>query len=243
MSKIKPENDLGNFATPASILDEVRNRISEAQAKEVYDAQGEIEKLNARIDKMALFMKESVAVKKKVSGFEFTDAQLDLISALCPNETTDNDFNAFVYLCKQYELDPLKKEVHFSLRGGKGVTQVTRDGLLKIANRDPQFDGIGGDVVYEGDILTKRDDESMHITYGPEHLAFNASKRKGAFANVYRKDRSKATTVFVAWSDYNTGKNCWTTHPNAMILKVAESMALKRAFSLSGLTSQEEVGE
>lgn len=245
MNKIKPESDIGGSEKNVDIqqtteINEIRDLLSKHSSA--------IKFLGERSDKFLTHINNKPSTPKKASGFEFTDEQLDLIRAACPQGLTDKDFNAFIYLCEQYELDPLKKEMHIGLRSGKGVAQVTRDGLLKIANRDPQFDGIGGDIVYEGDTLAKRDNESIHITYGAEHLVFNHEKITGAFANVYRKDRSKCTTVFVSFKDYfkkSTGNtpSIWEQFPNAMILKVAESMALKRAFSLSGLTSQEEVGE
>jgi len=199
-----------------------------------------LDKAESRIDKMALAFRELQASKKSTSGISFDAKQLELIKSVAAVGATEQELKSLIYLAEQYELDPLKKEIIF-IKGRTPLT--TRDGLLKIANRDPQFDGIGGDAVYEGDVITKGDNEALHISYGPDHLAFNHAKLKGAFANVYRKDRSKATSVFVSMRDYLKDNQIWKQYPNAMILKVAESMALKRAFSLSGLTSQEEVEE
>jgi phage recombination protein Bet len=232
MSKIKPESDIGgtlpfigaNGPIPFDLSPEFLARI---------------DKIEARIDKMALAFKDMHASKKS-SGISFDAKQLELIKSVAAVGATEKELKSLIYLAEQYELDPLKKEIIF-IKGRTPLT--TRDGLLKIANRDPQFDGIGGDAVYEGDVITKGDNEALHISYGPDHLAFNHAKLKGAFANVYRKDRSKATSVFVSMRDYLKDNQIWKQYPNAMILKVAESMALKRAFSLSGLTSQEEVGE
>ena len=42
--------------------------------------------------------------------------------------------------------------------------------------------------------------------------------------------------------DYDRGAGVWQQFPHAMIVKVAEAMALKRAFSISGLVTQEEIG-
>ena len=45
------------------------------------------------------------------------------------------------------------------------------------------------------------------------------------------------------FNEYNKGgRGVWGQYPTAMILKVAESMALKRAFSISGLVTEEELG-
>lgn len=99
-------------------------------------------------------------------------------------------------------------------------------------------------MVYQGDLLTKRDDGSLHIAYGDAHLAFDKSKLSGAFCSVFRKDRKKAMTVFVSIKDYyKKGAPIWEQYINAMILKVAEAMALKRAFAISGLVTQEELSQ
>ena len=162
-------------------------------------------------------------------------------NTIAPNATPD-ELKMLVYLSKQYNLDPLKKEIFFIKYGGKTTILTSRDGYLKIANLHAQFDGIESDVVYQADILTKREDGSLLIQYGPEHLAFDKTKLAGAFCNVFRKDRSKATTVFVSLKDYyKKGAPIWEQYINAMILKVAEAMALKRAFSISGLVTREEI--
>lgn len=232
MNKIKPESDIGDLLPHIGTSNSGGIDLSP-------EFLARIDKIEARIDKMALAFKD-MHTSKKSTGTSFDAKQLELIKSVAAVGATEQELKSLIYLAEQYELDPLKKEIIF-IKGRTPLT--TRDGLLKIANRDPQFDGIGGDAVYEGDIITKGDNEALHITYGPDHLAFNHSKLKGAFANVYRKDRSKATSVFVSMRDYLKDNQIWKQYPNAMILKVAESMALKRAFSLSGLTSQEEVGE
>ncbi len=157
---------------------------------------------------------------------------------------TSDELDHFLYLAEQYNLDPLKKEIYFLKRQGGSPTIITsRDGYLKCANSNDSFDGIESDVVYEGDRLTRREDGSIHIEYGINHLKFVEGTLSGAYANVFRKDRAKAATAFVSLADYAKENNVWKTYKNAMILKVAEAMALKRGFALSGLVTQEELGE
>lgn len=167
---------------------------------------------------------------------------IDHIRKMVAHTATEDEFRTFIYLCKTYNLDPLKKEIYFIKYGGKATIITSRDGYLKIANLDKNFNGLESDVVYQGDILTKRDDGSLLITYGQEHLMFEKSKMTGAFCNVFRKDRTKAMTVFVSIKDYyKKDAPIWQQYTNAMILKVAEAMALKRAFAISGLVTQEEL--
>ena len=167
---------------------------------------------------------------------------LDHIKKTAAFGATDDEFKTFMYLCKMYNLDPLKKEIYFIKYGGRSTIITCRDGYLKIANLDQNFDGIESDVVYQGDVLTKRDDGSLHIAYGQDHLTFDKSKLTGAFCSVFRKDRAKATTVFVSIKEYYKKEApIWQQYTNAMILKVAEAMALKRAFAISGLVTKEEI--
>jgi hypothetical protein len=113
---------------------------------------------------------------------------------------------------------------------------TSRDGYLKIANNNPDFEGIVSDVVYESDTFRKTPDGVEH-QYGVK----NRGKLVGAYALVYRKGIRFPVYVFAPFNDYNKGNDIWRTYPHAMILKVAESMALKRTFSLSGLVSREEL--
>lgn len=167
---------------------------------------------------------------------------LENIRRMVAYTATDDEFKAFMYLCNTYNLDPIKKEIYFIKYGGKSTVITSRDGYLKIANLNQHFDGLESDVVYQGDVLTKRDDGSLHITYGQEHLTFDKSKLTGAFCSVFRKDRAKATTVFVSIKEYyKKDAPIWQQYTNAMILKVAEAMALKRAFAISGLVTKEEI--
>jgi phage recombination protein Bet len=177
--------------------------------------------------------------KSKIS---LATQDLEHIKKMVAQAATDDEFKAFMYLCNAYNLDPLKKEIYFIKYSGRSTVITSRDGYLKIANLNENFNGIESELVYQGDVLTKRDDGSLLITYGAEHLLFDKSKLTGAFCNVFRKDRAKSTTVFVSIKEYyKKDAPIWQQYTNAMILKVAEAMALKRAFAISGLVTKEEI--
>lgn len=193
---------------------------------------------------LGMFFIIYVRVLMARAKIELHDHEVQHIRNVAAPDASDSEFKTFLYLCKNYNLDPLKKEIYFIKYGGKSTVITSRDGYLKIANCHEQFDGIESDVVYEGDTLLKRDDGSLHIAYGAEHLSFEKAKLKGAFCSVFRKDRSKATTVFVSIKEYyKKDAFIWQQYTNAMILKVAEAMALKRAFAISGLVTREEVDD
>lgn len=183
----------------------------------------------------------TIIMKTTLKPMNYHD-DLEHLRKIAAPSATDDEFKLFLYLCKTYNLNPLTKEIYFVKYAGKSTIITSRDGYLKIANLNKNFNGMESDVVYQGDVLTKRDDGSLHIAYGSEHLAFDKSKLSGAFCSVFRKDRTKATTIFVSIKEYyKKDAPIWQQYTNAMILKVAEAMALKRAFAISGLVTKEEI--
>jgi phage recombination protein Bet len=170
------------------------------------------------------------------------DIKRNDLRAIVPAKVSNSELKVFYHTCKTYDLDPFNKEIYLVELGGKLTTITSRDGYLKIANRNPMFNGMESDCVYEGDLLVRREDSSICITYSEHHITFDRTKLMGAFANVYRKDRSKSSTIFVSLKDHQKNNKVWDQYANAMILKVAESYALKRAFALSGLVTNEELG-
>ena len=149
----------------------------------------------------------------------------------------DSELNMFLSLCSKYDLDPFAREIWFLQMKGRNVITTSRDGYLKIANRNPHYKGMASDVVYQGDKFLKTREGVQH-SYG----ITNRGKPIGAYAYVMRDDRTIDTYFFAPMSDYNKSSGVWQQYPHAMILKVAEAMALKRAFSISGLVTEEEIG-
>jgi phage recombination protein Bet len=176
----------------------------------------------------------------------FTPEQLQLMKNTVAKGATDDEFMLLLHLAKTYGLDPFAKEIWCIkyLRAGQRPEDVvatifsSRDGYLKIASRDKQMDGMISDAVCSGDSLEKLTDGTVLHTYGNPR-----GEVIGAYALVFRKDRSRPAYFYAPFSEYGAGNNpTWKKYPSAMIIKVAEAMALKRAFSISGLVTQEEVG-
>jgi len=184
---------------------------------------------------------ESAAVKKNVDGREgklisFTDEEKEILRRTVCKNVSDDEFKVFLHVAETYGLDPFNKELFF-LKDNKDRKNIftSRDGYLSIANRNEAFDGLVSDVV-------RTNDEFKRTTTGIEHkYGSERGSILGAYALVYRKDREYPVYVFAPFEEYNGYNSVWNRYPSAMILKVAESMALKRAFSVSGLVSQEEM--
>lgn len=169
----------------------------------------------------------------------FTPEQKQLIKNTVAKGASDDELALFLHLSQTYGLDPFAKEIFFMKYGNQAATIITgRDGYLKIANGRPEMDGIQSDSVCKNDALTKKSDGTIDHTYGtPER-----GPVIGAYALVFRKDRSRAAYFYAPMAEYNASSNpTWKKYPTAMIIKVAEACALKRAFSISGLVTQEEM--
>ena len=180
-------------------------------------------------------MSTALAEAPQTQAIQWSPDEVTTIRNTVARGASDNELKMFLHLSQTYGLDPFAKEIWFIKAGGQPVIMTGRDGYLKIANNRKEYEGIVSDVVYEGDSFQRTVDGVSHT--------YSASKRGGilgAYALVYRQGIRFPAYVFAPFRDYNKGNNIWKQYPHAMILKVAESMALKRAFSLSGLVTREE---
>ena len=166
----------------------------------------------------------------------YTPQQVDVIRRTVAKDASNLELQMFLHLAKKYDLDPFAREIWCINMAGTVKIITARDGYLKIASSNPHFKGLESDVVYENDNFTKQNDYIKH-----SYQAVNRGNIVGAYALVYRDDRIRPSYFFAPMKDYDKQKNCWTQYPHAMIVKVAESMALKRAFPISGLCTVEEL--
>jgi phage recombination protein Bet len=148
---------------------------------------------------------------------QYNPQQIQLIRDMCAKDCTDNEFLLLMQLAKTYQLDPFAKQI-WAVKYGNNPAAIFcgRDGFLAIAHRSGKFDGMESGTRKDGDDLV-------------------------GWCRVYRKDMSHPFEVEVYASEYSTGKNLWRDKPRTMIQKVAEAHALRRAFSISGLYSPEEI--
>ncbi|KMV23356.1 hypothetical protein ACT16_06740 [Mycobacterium heckeshornense] len=147
-----------------------------------------------------------------MGAFDETDTNLIRYLGLDPRKPEDR---AAVAVCKHYGFDPLLKHVVVIPRSG---VYITRDGLLNVAHRSGQLDGI---VVEQEPILDADRGEWV------------------ARVSVWRKDMSHPFTYPGRYPA--SGGN--DRYAPEMALKAAESHALRRAFEVSGLPTVDEQRE
>ena len=179
--------------------------------------------------------------------FAFDNEQLALMKRTVARGADDNAFLLFLELVGRYKLDPFAGQAYLAKMPGKDgeppryQTIISRDGLLAIANRYDEFEGMEGDVIYATDKISRSADGFTHV-----YDEISAAERMtgnivGAWARCYRTGR-RPTFFLAKLASYKRNVKVWDKYPDAMILKVAESMTLRKQFSITGLVPEDEVG-
>lgn len=165
----------------------------------------------------------------------YTREQIETIKNTVAKGATDSELQMFMHVAQTYGLDPFLKEIFYSDKMHTIIT--SRDGYLKAAQRDPEFEGIQSMAVCEND------DFEIDVVAGTVKHAFGKGSRGkviGAWAICSRKDR-KPVISYASYDEYNQNNAIWSKYKSAMCCKVAEVFALKRQFGISGLVTQEEI--
>lgn len=130
---------------------------------------------------------------------------------------TDDELLALVVTANTYELNPILKELYAFPKKGGGITpMVGVDGWIKIANRQPNFDGM--EVEVHGDGKT------------PTH----------ATGTIYLKDRSHPVKITEYYEECKRNTDPWNQMPRRMIRNKAIIQAIRLAFGVSGIHDEDE---
>ena len=166
------------------------------------------------------------------------------IKEMCmPEGSSETEAKQFFAFCQSYKLNPFISELSWRSTGNnKGTVQIHYNAILKIANRNPNYDGFEHGVIVETE-----DGQELQIE---GNRAPKGTKLLGGWAKVYRKDRRVPVTKMVSFEDYrpkyaNWTKTLWFKLPGTMITKVASAQAHREAFpeDLSGMYSGEELDQ
>lgn len=178
---------------------------------------------------------KALAVRKSVSPTksELKKNDIDTLrQTVCPTATF-TELKMFLYTCQRVDLDPFLHQIYLVKRRDnktgdyKATIQVGIDGLRSIAEKTGKYAG-SDDAVFESGATKARPTKATVTIYKmveQQRCAFTASAR---------------------WSEYFPGDKLgfmWTQKPFLMLGKVAEALALRKAFPLqtSGLYVTEEM--
>jgi len=130
---------------------------------------------------------------------------------------SDDELLALVVTANTYELNPILKELYaFPKKGGGIAPMVGVDGWIKIANRQPNFDGMEVEVYGDGKTPT-------HAT-----------------GTIYLKDRSHPVKVTEYYDECKRNTEPWNQMPRRMLRNKAIVQAIRLAFGVSGIHDEDE---
>lgn len=151
-------------------------------------------------------------------GMDKRAFEATLKATVVPANTSNEQFAAFLLVAKQYNLNPITKEIYaFPAKGGGIQPIVGIDGWCNIINSNPQLDGIEFE-----DVMT--DGKLTAIT-----------------CRIYRKDRSKPTEATEYMEECKKDSSePWKKWPARMLRHKALIQCARYAFSLSGIVDPDE---
>ncbi|HFA9665313.1 TPA: phage recombination protein Bet [Neisseria gonorrhoeae] len=147
---------------------------------------------------------------------------------------SDTEIVTFINICRYNSLNPFLNEAYL-IKFGNNPAQmiVSKEALMKRAEANPSYDGL------EAGLILLRNNEVIEVE-GNFHLP--TDDILGAWAKVYRKDRSKPFVAKVNLNEYDKKQSSWNEKKATMIGKVAKVQALREAFpmQLGAIYSKEE---
>jgi phage recombination protein Bet len=162
----------------------------------------------------------------------FTREQVDLIKRTIAKDASDDELKLFLYQAKRTGLDPFARQIHFTKRKSDGESRATIvvgiDGYRLVAERTGKYAG-NDEPVYETNDDGKPVKARVTVwkLVDGQRCPFSASALWDEYA-------PKGGAGFM-----------WNKMPFLMLGKVAEALALRKAFpaDLSGIYVQEEMDQ
>ncbi len=141
-------------------------------------------------------------------------------ATVVPNNTTKEEFAAFLLVAKEYRLNPLTKEIYaFPKKGGGIVPIVSIDGWVSLVNSHDACDGFEFEFTHaeNGDLIS-------------------------CICKMYRKDRGRPVTVEEFLSECIRPTDPWKMR-HRMLRHKSMIQAARYAFGFSGVYDSDEGAE
>ena len=158
----------------------------------------------------------------------FTPEQTQLIKTQIAKDCSNDELALFLYQCKRTGLDPLTRQIYAIKRSGRMTIQTSIDGFRTIAERSGTYAG-------QDEPIWLDDEKGFPIkcTVTVHRFSPNGQRYPAGVGVAYFKEY------------YPNPMNLQKSMPHTMIAKVAEALALRKAFpqDLSGLYTAEEMNQ
>ena len=141
-----------------------------------------------------------------------------LRATVVPRQTSNEEFAAFLMVAKEYNLNPLTKEIYaFPKKGGGIQPIVSIDGWCNLINSHPKLNGIEFD----------------------DHIE-NDGKVGAITARIWRKDRDKPIVVTEYLAECARPTEPWGQYPRRMLRHKALIQCARYAFGFAGIVDPDE---
>jgi phage recombination protein Bet len=147
---------------------------------------------------------------------------LGTVRGVLAPDLNDEELRLFAMVANRSGLDPFAKQIYALKRKGRVTFQTGIDGYRSIAARTGMYDG--QDEPEYGPVCECGDNRP-------------AGHPEFATVRVYRKGVTRAIAATAYWHEYKPGAgqsghgdDMWMKMPRVMIAKVAEALALRKAF-------------
>lgn len=171
----------------------------------------------------------------------YDEDMVEAVKNTVAREATDSELFMFFNVANRYDLDPFMREIYFvKTKDGKSSLMTGRDGYRKIAMREPTYKSHYSDYVCKNDtfkVIRKmgKVEDVIH-----EYEQNDRGALVGAYCILETTD-DRVYFFYAEFNKYNTGQNAWSSYPNDMIVKVAETRVFKSFANINGVQAEESM--
>jgi phage recombination protein Bet len=141
-----------------------------------------------------------------------------LRGTVVPKNATDAEFAAFLMVAREYNLNPITKEIFAFPKQGGGIQPIVSvDGWANLINSHPQCDGV--------EFVDSLNDKGELVSIT---------------CQIFRKDRSRPTTATEYMGECRRKTSTWDQWPRRMLRHKALIQAARYAFGFAGIIDQDE---
>ncbi|EPY9330760.1 RecT family recombinase [Listeria monocytogenes] len=170
----------------------------------------------------------------------FDEEKLRTMQQTIAKNSTPQEFELFVQVCKNSGLNPFLNHVYFIKYGNQMNIQISVEGVEYLARRSEGYRGIDVQLVHEKDEIRFGRNEQGVMTVTKHEFGFPRGKVTGGYA-IARKENFPDFVVVMDVEEVEhmkngTNKNMWSKYFNDMFKKHLIKRAAKTQFGI-------EIGE